>query len=80
MMGMLRVSETVGNSLELAVTLFVKFPPMSNSACVNVCVAVQVMLALTANVVMPEQSISALSLSSFKEIPVNVMFPVLVTR
>ena len=50
-----------------------------SSACVKVCVAVQVIVAVGANDV-AGQLISLLSLSSLKIMPVNVKFPVFVTR
>ena len=75
-----------GVSFELAVTVLestplpgVGDPFASISACVNVCVAVQVVLAPGASVVV-RQTASSLSLSSLKAIPVNVTLPVFVTR
>ena len=84
--GILRVAVASGASFELAVTIFVRLPlaavgdPLEfSSACVKVCVAVQVIVADTANVV-AGQLISLLSLSSLKTMPVNVTFPVFVTK
>ena len=84
--GILRVSVASGASFELAVTILVRVPlaavgePLAfSSACVKVCVAVQVIVADTASVV-EGQLMSLLSLSSFKTMPVNIAFPVLVTR
>ena len=84
--GISRVSVVSGASFELAVTIFVREPlaavgePLaSSSACVKVCVAVQVIVAVGANEV-AGQLISLLSLSSLKAMPVNVTFPVFVTK
>ena len=84
--GISRVSVASGASFELAVTILVRVPlaevgePLAfSSACVKVCVAVQVIVADTANVV-AGQLISLLSLSSLKTTPVNITFPVFVTK
>ena len=70
---------------DVAVTVFASLPlpavgePFaSSSACVNVCVAVQVIDAVGASVV-SGQLRSLLSLSSLSAMPVSVTFPVFVT-
>ena len=80
------MSVVSGASFELAVTILVKVPlaavgePLAfSSACVKVCVAVQVIVADGVNTA-EGQLMSLLSLSSLKTIPVKVTFPVLVTR
>ena len=75
-----------GASFELAVTVLnstplpaVGDPFASSSACVNVCVAVQVSITSPGPSVVPGQLASSLSLSSLSEIPVSVTLPVLST-
>ena len=74
-----------GASFEDAITMFASRPlpavgdPLaSSSACVNVCVAVQVIFAVGASVV-SGQLRSLLSLLSLSEMPVTVTLPTFVT-
>ena len=82
---MARRSVTEAASFDDTVTVFASTPlpatgePFaSSSACVNVCVAVQVIEPPGASVV-AGQLTSLLSLSSFSAMPVTVTLPVLVT-
>src|SRR5262249_30496587 len=84
--GMDKLSVAAGASFEVAVTVFARLPlppagePFaSSSACVNACVAVQVIDAPGCRLV-PGQLRSLLSLLSPSTIPVNVTLPVFVTR
>ena len=84
--GIVRSSVVGPVSFESAVTTLystplsaVGDPFASSSACVKVCVAVQVMFAPTASVVLG-QLMSSLSLSSVSMMPVRVTLPVFVTR
>ena len=83
MIGILRSSVASAASFELAVTMLSNVPPASSSACVKVCVAVQVVVdpasGATVSVLDP-QLISSLSLLSDSDRPVIVTLPVFVTR
>src|SRR5262249_30741235 len=84
--GIDRLSVAAGASFDVAVAVFARLPlapagePFaSSSACVNVCVAVQVIDAPGGRLV-PGQLRSSLSLLSPSMIPVSVTFPLFVTR